>query len=113
VLLSVYGLVDIDDAEGETSTLKISAVGEKDEDVATEYIEYINGEAEYNSEQTSYMPVVEDLLDDSNKEVVKEAIDMFLRRKVEEWETMGYSEERRAEEDWEADAADVLEGKCN
>lgn len=111
VLLSVYGLVDIDEAEGVTSTLKISVVGENDEDIATGYIEYINGEAEYNSEQTSYMPVVEDLLDDGNKEAVKEAIDTFLRRRVEEWETMGYSEEGRAEEDWENDAADVLEGR--
>ncbi|WP_186422594.1 hypothetical protein [Lacrimispora celerecrescens] len=111
VLLSVYGLVDIDDAEGATSTLKISVVGENDEDVATEYIEYINGEAEYNSEQTSYMPVVEDSLDDGNKVAIKEAIDTFLRRIIEEWDTMSYSEERRAKEDWDADAADMLEGR--
>lgn len=111
VLLSVYGLVDIDDAEGATSTLKISVVGENDEDVATEYIEYINGEAEYNSEQTSYMPIVEDSLDDGNKVAIKEAIDTFLRRIIEEWDTMSYSEERIAKEDWKADAADMLEGR--
>lgn len=92
-----------------TSTLQISVIGENDEDIITENIEYINGEAEYNSEQTSFMPVVEDFLDDGNKEYVKEEIEEFLRRKIEEFDTMGTSETRNAEEDWQADAADILE----
>lgn len=108
-ILSIYGLIDIDDSEGVTSTLQISVIGENDEDIITENIEYINGEAEYNSEQTSFMPVVEDFLDDGNKEYVKEEIEEFLRRKIEEFDTMGTSETRNAEEDWQADAADILE----
>ena len=108
-ILSIYGLIDIDDSEGVTSTLQISVIGENDEDIVTENIEYINGEAEYNSEQTSFMPVVEDFLDDGNKEYVKEEIEEFLRRKIEEFDTMGISETRNAEEDWQADAADILE----
>ena len=110
-LLNVYGLVDIDDSEGATSVLKISVVGGNDEDVATESIEYVNGEAEYNLEQTSYMPVVKDSLDDGNKEAVKEAVNEFVLRIMDDCETMGYSEERRAEEDWDADAADILENR--
>lgn len=57
------------------------------------------------------MPVVEDSLDDGNKVAVKEAVDTFIRRLMEEWDTMGYSEEIRAEEDWKADAAYALEGR--
>lgn len=110
-LLNVYGLVDIDDSEGATSVLKISVVGGNDEDVATESIEYVNGEAEYNLEQTSYMPVVKDSLDDGNKEAVKEAVNEFVLRIMDDCETMGYSEERRAGEDWDADAADILENR--
>lgn len=110
-LLNVYGLVDIDDSEGATSVLKISVVGGNDEDVATESIEYVNGEVEYNLEQTSYMPVVKDSLDDGNKEAVKEAVNEFVLRIMDDCETMGYSEERRAEEDWDADAADILENR--
>lgn len=110
-LLNVYGLVDIDDSEGATSVLKISVVGGNDEDVATESIEYVNGEAEYNLEQTGYMPVVKDSLDDGNKEAVKEAVNEFVLRIMDDCETMGYSEERRAEEDWDADAADILENR--
>lgn len=110
-LLNVYGLVDIDDSEGATSVLKISVVGGNDEDVATESIEYVNGEAEYNLEQTSYMPVVKDSLDDGNKEAVKEAVNEFVLRIMDDCETMGYSEERRAEEDGDADAADILENR--
>ena len=109
IILSIYGLIDIDESEGATSTLQISVIGVNDEDIATEIIEYVNGEAEYNSEQTSFMPVVEDSLDDGNKEAVQEAIESFLRRKIEEFETIGYSEERRAEEDCQADVADILE----
>lgn len=108
-ILSIYALIDIDDSEGVTSTLQISVIAENDEDVVTENIEYINGEAEYNSEQTNFMPVVKDFLDDGSKEYVKEEIDEFLRKKIEELDTMGISETRNAEEDWQADAADILE----
>lgn len=104
-------MMDIDDADGATNTLKISVVGENEEDVVTESVEYINGEAEYNSEQTSYMPVVKDSLDDGNKEAVKEAIDRFLYRIIDAYETNIYSEEELAEEDWQADALDVPEGR--
>lgn len=74
-ILSIYGFIDIDDSEGVTSMLQISVIGENDEDIITENIEYINGEAEYNSEQTSFMPVVEDFLDDGNKEFFRDAAD--------------------------------------
>lgn len=82
-MLSIYCILDIDDSDGMTSTLKISVIGENEETVVTEVIEYTNGEAEYNTEQTSYMPSVKDFLDDGNKENVIEAIDVFLRWKME------------------------------
>lgn len=107
-ILKIYGFVDIDDSEGAASTMRISVVA-GDEDIDFENIEYVNGEAEYNSEQTSYMPVVADSYDDGNKETVKEVIDDFLRKRMESYETNSYSKEKRAEEDWLADAADVLE----
>ena len=52
-----------------------------------------------------------DSLDDGNKEAVKEAVNEFVLRIMDDCETMGYSEERRAEEDWGADAADILENR--
>lgn len=110
-ILNIYGLIDIDDSEGVASTLQISVVGENDEDVVTEDIEYVNGEAEYNSEQTSFKPVLEDYLDDGNKETVKKSIDAYLRRKAEAFDTMGCSEKEMAEEDWQADALDMLESQ--
>jgi len=109
VLLAVYGLVDIDASEGATSSLKITVVGERDENVAEEYIEYINGQAEYNVEQTCYMPVVSDSLDTGNIEKISEDVENYLNRIIEAYETNGYSEKARAEEDWRADAADILE----
>ncbi|WP_313559369.1 hypothetical protein [Ruminiclostridium cellobioparum] len=42
---------------------------------------------------------------------MKAVIDVFLRRKMEEFDTMGCSEEKMAEEDWQADAADLLENE--
>ncbi|WP_313559368.1 hypothetical protein [Ruminiclostridium cellobioparum] len=66
-ILRIYGFSDIDDSDGATSALQISVIGENDEEIVTEGIEYVNGEAEYNSEQTSFMPVVEDSLDDGNE----------------------------------------------
>lgn len=109
VLLAVYGLVSIDASEGATSSLKITVVGKDDENVAEEHIEYINGQAEYNVEQTCYMPVVQDSLDTGNIENISEDVENYLNRLIEAYETNGYSEEARAEEDWKADAADVLE----
>ncbi len=107
-ILKIYGLVDIDDSEGATSSLRISVVGDN-EDIAVESVEYVNGKAEYNFEQTSYMPVVKDSFDDGNKEVVKEIIDNFLRRIMEAYQTNNYNQEKMAEEDWLADVADALE----
>lgn len=98
-MMCIYGLVDVDDSDGATSTLKINAVGENDEDVVMENIEYINGKAEYNLEQTSYMPVIKDSLDDENKETVKEEINIFLHRKMEEFDTMWDCGERMAEKE--------------
>lgn len=109
VLLAVYGLLNIDDSEGTMSSLKITVIGKDEENVSEETIEYINGEAEYNAEQTSYMPVVQDLLDDDNAEILYEDVDSYFCRLMDEYETNGYSEEMRAEEDWKADAADALE----
>lgn len=109
ILLAVYGLVNIDAIAGATSLLKITVVGKDDENVVEEHIEYINGQAEYNAEQTCYMPVVQDSLDTGNIEKISEDIENYLNRLIDAYETNGYSEENRAEEDWKADAADILE----
>ena len=55
------------------------------------------------------MPITEDELDDGNKVVIKEVVENYIIRLTEEYEMMGYSEEARAQEDWEADAADMME----
>jgi hypothetical protein len=81
--------------------LKITVIGKNDENVSEERIEYIIGQAEYNAEQTSYMPVVQDSLDDSNAEIISEDSENYLRRFIEEYETSSYREEIR-EEDWKA-----------
>ena len=109
ILLEVYGIVNIDASEGATSSLKITVVGKDDENVAEENIEYINGQAEYDAEQTCYMPVVRDSLDTGNIENISKDVENYLNRLIEEYETNGYSEGVRAEEDWKADAADALE----
>lgn len=109
ILLAVYGIVNIDGSEGATSSLKITVIGKDDENIAEEHIEYINGQAEYDAEQTCYMPVVRDSLDTGNIENISENVENYLNRLIEEYETNGYSEDVRAEEDWKADAADVLE----
>lgn len=109
ILLEVYGIVNIDASEGATSSLKITVVGKDDENVAEENIEYINGQAEYDVEQTCYMPVVRDYLDTGNIENISKDVENYLNRLIEEYETNGYSERVRAEEDWKADAADALE----
>ncbi len=109
ILMAVYGIVDIDDSEGETSSLKITVIGEDDENVSEKFIEYTNGQAEYDSEQTCYMPVVGDFLDTGNIENISEDVEKYLNRFIEGYETNGYSETIRAEEDWNVDAADTLE----
>lgn len=108
ILLMVYGLINIDASEGATSSLKITVVGKDDENVAEECIEYINGQAEYNAEQTCYMPVVQDSLDTGNIEKISEDIETYLNRLIEVYETNGYIEEARGE-DWKADVADISE----
>lgn len=54
-----------------------------DENIVNGDIGYINGEAEYSPEQTSYMPVVMDSYDDSNAEIIKNAVNEFLERERE------------------------------
>jgi len=54
------------------------------------------------------MPIVQDSLDDGNAEIISEDVENYLCRFIEEYETSSYREEIR-EEDWKADAADVLE----
>ena len=42
-------------------------------------------------------------------EIISKDVENYLNRLIEEYETNGYSERVRAEEDWKADAADALE----
>lgn len=104
--LEIYGELDIDDSEGAESTLNVK-IFDGDENVSNVTIEYTNGEAEYYSEQASYMPVVQDQYDDGGAETIKEVIGEFLSR--EEDAVDDYLARRQAEEDWNADAADTLE----
>ena len=106
--LEIYGIVDIDDSEGATSVMEIR-VYDTDENMVNENVAYINGEAEYNPEQTSYMSVVMDLYDDNCTEIIKSTIEEFLRKQREDEEIIYYEERRSAEDDWKAEAADALE----
>jgi len=81
--LEIYGIIDIDDSEGAASAMQIR-VYNTDENIINANIGYINGEAEYNPEQTSHMPVVIDLYDDSNVEIIKNAVDEFLEKERED-----------------------------
>ena len=94
--LEIYGVLDIDDSEGAESTLDVK-IFDGDENVSDVTIKYTNGEAEYYSEQASYMPVVQDQYDDGGAETIKEIIGEFLLR--EEGETADYLVRRQAEED--------------
>lgn len=76
--------------------------------MVNENVAYINGEAEYNPKQTSYMSVVMDSYDDNCAEIIKSTIEEFLRKQREDEEII-YYEERSAEDDWKAEAADALE----
>lgn len=107
--LEIFVIVDIDDSEGAASAMQIR-VYNTDENTINGNIGYMNGEAEYNSEQTSYMPVVMDSYDDSCVEVIKSATDDFLEKQREDEEIIFYEEKRMAEEDWSAEEAEALEG---
>ena len=106
--LEIYGIVDIDDSEGATSVMEIR-VYDTDENMVNENVAYLNGEAEYKPEQTSYMSVVMDLYDDNCTEIIKSTIEEFLRKQREDEEIIYYEERRSAEDDWKAEAADALE----
>lgn len=106
--LEIYGVIDIDDSEGTASVMQIR-VYNADENIVNGDIEYVNGEAEYNIEQTSHMPVVMDSYDDSNAEIIKNAVDEFLEREREDEAIISYGEKRMTEEDWHAEEMDALE----
>lgn len=106
--LEIYGVIDIDDSEGTASVMQIR-VYNADENIVNGDIEYVNGEAEYNIEQTSHMPVVMDSYDDGNAEIIKNAVDEFLEREMEDEAIISHEEKRMAEEDWHADEMDTLE----
>ena len=106
--LEVYGILDIDDSEGATSVLEIR-VYESDDNILNKTVEYVNGEAEYNSEQACYMSVVMDSYDDSCVDSIKSEIEEFIIKQREDEDIMDYEGRRNAEEDWKAEAADALE----
>lgn len=106
--LEIYGVIDIDDSEGAASAMQIR-VYSADENIVNGDIEYVNGGAEYSPEQTSHMPVVMDSYDDSNAEIIKNAVDEFLEREREDEAIIFYEEKRMAEEDWHAEEMDALE----
>ena len=106
--LEIYGVIDIDDSEGTASAMQIR-VYSADENIVNGDIGYMNGEAEYSPEQTSYMPIVMDSYDDSNAEIIKNAVDEFLEREREDEAIVFFEEKRIAEEDWHAEEMDALE----
>ena len=106
--LEIYGVIDIDVSEGTASAMQIR-VYSADENIVNGDIGYMNGEAEYSPEQTSYMPVVMDSYDDSNAEIIKNAVDEFLEREREDEAIVFFEEKRMAEEDWHAEEMDALE----
>lgn len=108
--LEIYGILDIDDSAGATSVMEIR-IYESGDNILNESIEYVNGEAEYNSEQTSYMSVIMDSYNDSCADNIKSEIEKFIVKQREDEDIMDYVERKRAEEDWKAEAAYVLEDK--
>ena len=106
--LEIYGVIDIDDSEGTASAMQIR-VYSADENIVNGDIGYMNGEAEYSPEQTSYMPVVMDSYDDSNAEIIKNAVDEFLEREREDEAIVFFEEKRMAEDDWHTEEMDALE----
>lgn len=79
------------------------------ENIVNGDIVYMNGEAEYSPEQTSHMSVVMDSYDDSNAEIIKNAVDEFLEKEREDEVIIFYEEKRIAEEDWYAEEIEILE----
>lgn len=108
--LEIYGIIEVDDSEGASSTLQIKVFG-LDKMIANEQIDYVNGAAEYDTEQANYMPVIKDEYNDKNMKAIKKAIENFLSDKSEDEEILRYDMKRKCEEDWKADVADMLEGK--
>ena len=106
--LEVYGILDIDDSEGAISVMKIS-VYETEDNILNKTIKYVNGKVEYDSEQTSYMSVVMDLYDDSCVDDIKNEIEEFVIKQREDKNIIDYVERKNAEDDWEAEAADIFE----
>lgn len=106
--LEVYGILDIDDSEGATSVMEIR-VYESDNNILNKAVEYVNGEVEYNSEQACYMSVIMDSYDDSCVDNIKSEIEEFITKQREDEDIMDYVARRNAEDDWKAEAADVLE----
>ena len=106
--LEIYGITDIDDSEGTASAMQIR-VYSADENIVNVNIEYVNGEAEYSPEQASHMPVVMDSYDDSNAEIIKNAVDEFLERERKDEVIVFFEEKRMVEEDWHAEEMDALE----
>ncbi|MCM1500918.1 MAG: hypothetical protein NC124_20865, partial [Clostridium sp.] len=107
--LEIHGIIDIDDSEGTASAMQIR-VYHTDENTVNGNVGYINGEAEYNPEQTSHMPIVMDSYDDSSIEVIKSTVDEFLEKEREDEAIISYEEKRMAEEDWRVEAVEALEG---
>lgn len=100
--LELYGVIDIDESAGATSAMQIR-VYNADEDIVNVDIGYVNGEAEYNIEQTSYMPVVIDSYDEGSVEIIKNAVDEFLEKEREDEAISSHEEKRMAEEGWHAE----------
>jgi len=106
--LELYGVIDIDESEGATSAMQIR-VYNSDEDIVNVDIGYVNGEAEYNIEQTSYMPVVMNSYDEGSVEIIKNAVDEFLEKEREDEAISSHEEKRMAEEDWHTEEMEALE----
>lgn len=106
--LEVYYKLDIDDSAGAASVMQI-IVYEATNEILKETAQYVNGEAEYNSEQTNYMAVVMDEYNDSCANDIKNIIEDFIKKQREESIITCYEKRKAAEDDWSADAADTLE----
>ena len=52
--LEIYGIIEVDDSEGASSTLQIKVFG-LDKMIANEQIDYVKGAAEYDTEQANYI----------------------------------------------------------
>lgn len=52
--LKIYGIIEVDDSEGASSTLQIKVFA-LDKMIANEQIDYVKGAAEYDTEQANYI----------------------------------------------------------